>query len=209
MSVPRLLLDNDILLLLAGAQLLERAVAALGFNLADTGQLGTLEYIVRRSKRLRFSDERKAAIIQGCQRVPALQATPSADLLQQLIDVVDIDDGEAILYALLSETPFYLLTTNDKRAMRAIATALPLQAVRKNVSGRIVCLETMLLRLVEQDGVAAVAQALAPVTPDNTLLRVCFSPGNVANPHECTYALHHYLQTLTDQVGADFLWKGS
>jgi len=209
MSAPRLLIDNDILLLLAGANLLERAVAVLGFNLSDTGQLGTLQYMIQRSKRLHFSDERKADITQGCQRVPALQATPNVDLLQQLIDVVDIDDGEAILYALLAETPFYLLTTNDKRAMRAIATATPFQAVRKSVSGRIICLETVLLRLVEQDGVAAVAQALVPVTPDNTLLRVCFSPGNLANPQECTHALHRYLQALTDQVGADFFWKGS
>lgn len=210
MLAPRLLIDNDILLLLAGAQLLEPAVTVLGFSLADTYQLGTLAHILRGSKHFRhLPDGLKTDVIQGCQPVPVLQTTPNTDVLQQLSDVVDIDDGEALLYGLLAEKPYYLLTTNDKRAMRAVATKPALQTIHRTVTGRIICLETVLLRLIEQNGVTAVAQALAPVTPENTLLRVYFSSGNLANPLECKHVLHHYLEALTDQVGADFLWKGT
>lgn len=209
MAVPRLLIDNDILLLFAGAHLLEPAITALGFRVTDTYQLGTLTYMLNRSKHFRQLPETlKTEIIQGCQPVPVLQTTPNTDVLQQLSDVVEIDDGEALLYGLLAEEPYYLLTTNDKRAMRAVATQPALQMLRRTVTGRIICLETLLLRLIEQEGVAAVAQALMPVVPENTLLRVCFSPGNIAQPLECKSALQHYLHVLTGQVGTDFLWKG-
>lgn len=166
--------------------------------------------MLRTSKHFRHLPDRlKADVSQGCRPVPVLQTAPNSDVLQQLSDVVDIDDGEALLYGLLAEEPYYLLTTNDKRAMRAVATKPALQTIRRTVTGRIICLETVLLRLIERDGVVSVAQALTPVVPENTLLRVYFSSGNIANPLECKHALHHYLEALAAQVGTDFLWKGT
>jgi hypothetical protein len=210
MSIARLLIDNDILMLMAGANLLERTVSVLGFDLVDSARLETLPYILQRSRKLRHLPvDVKEKIAQGCKRVPTLHDAPNSDLLQQLTDVADIDAGEAVLYALLAQHPLCLLTSGDKRAMRAVATAAPLHGVRRSVAGRVVCLETVLLELVKQDGVSTIAQALSSARSQNTLLRVAFSPGCIANPAECMNALSRYYQKLVDDVGEDFLWKGA
>lgn len=118
-----------------------------------------------------------------------------------------IDAGEAVLYALLAENPSYFLTSSDKRAMRTIAQQPPLAPIYTAVAGRVICLETLLLALVKQQGVTTIDRALTPVQPLNTVLRIAFSAQCLAQPDECLQALTHYQQTLISEVDASFLWQ--
>ena len=127
MTIPRLLIDNDIFILLAGAGLLEQAVITLGFTIADTYRLEALPFVVKRSKQPpHLPPDLVARVVQECHQVPVLAESPNPDLLQLLVTTPMIDAGEAVLYALLAEHPSYFLTSGDKRAMRTIAQQPPL-----------------------------------------------------------------------------------
>jgi hypothetical protein len=208
MPLSRLFIDNDIFILLAGAGLLEEAVAALGFTFADTYRLEALPFVVKSNKKQpKLPTEVVDLVLQQCTQISVLSERPSDDLLQMLAAAPTIDAGEAVLYALLAEQPSAFLTSGDKRAMRAIAQAPSLTAIRTAVAGRVISLETLLLRLVKAHPVAMVGAALTPVLPLNTVVRVAFSPNNLVQPAECVQALTRYQQALIEEVGANFLWQ--
>lgn len=203
---PRLLIDNDIFILLAGSNLLIPAISILGFELTDVWRLEPLPHIVRKKKSPVLSPKVADQVIQFCNEVPVVSDEPSAIFLEQLAAGADIDAGEAVLYALLAAQPSYLLASNDKRAMRSIATLDSLQTIRSLVAGRIVCLESLLIKLVKLYKVETIGKELEPVLPIDTFLRVAFSQNCIANPDECLNALHSYQERLVREVGKSFLW---
>ena len=209
MLLPRLLIDNDIFILLAGANLLEQAVGTIGFALEETCRLEALSYIVRKHKKPSpLPPEIVERVIHACKTVPVLSEAPDLELVQSLTNTPTVDAGEALLYALLAEHPGYLLTSGDKRAMNAIAQIQALGLIRAAVAGRVICLETLLLKVLEQHDIADVARALAPVLPQNVTLRSIFTPNNIRKPALCLEGLSAYQQALIAQVGAGFLWLG-
>lgn len=115
-----------------------------------------------------------------------------------------MDAGEAALLAWMVQEPHYWLTTHDKRALRRLAATPALGQMRAAIAGRVICLETVLLGLVERVGAA---QALTPMLPTSTVLRAVFTPGNVARAGECSQGLRFYEQQLAREVGAALLWQ--
>lgn len=206
MPLPRLLIDNDIFILLAGADLLEEAVTALGFTLADSYRLAALPFVVS-GKKPPLPVEVVEQVRQQCEQVNVLNERPSNELLQMLVATPSVDAGEAVLYALLAEQPSALLTSGDKRAMRTIAQTPAVATIRTAIAGRVISLEALFLRLVKKHSVAMVGAGLPPVLPLNTMLRIAFSPNNISQPAECIRALNSYQQALANEVGADFLWQ--
>lgn len=207
-ELPQLLIDNDIFIILAGANLLTPAVSLLGFELTSIRHLKALPYMIRgRKRRNEFSATVIERVVQACKDTPVLTENPSISFEQELTDVVNIDAGEAVLYALLAEHPFYLLTSNDKRAMRTLVTEKSLQHIQASIAGRVVCLETLMLKMVEHYGVEEIGTKLAPVLSNNQVLRIAFSPGCIAKPEECFWALHRHENKLKREVGKDFLWE--
>jgi hypothetical protein len=209
MAVPRLLIDNDVFILLAGSELLEEAARILGLDLAEARRLQSLPFIVRRNQaRGRLPAAVADAVLSMCARIPVLDEEPEIERLQALSDVQAIDPGEAVLFAVLAQQPVSLLITNDKRAVQTLAITPKLEVVRVAVAGRIITLETLLLALLERQTTLDLATALAPVLPLDTMLRVAFSEHSVTHPNQCREALEAYRAALEAVVGADFLWKG-
>jgi hypothetical protein len=208
MQNARLLIDNDAFILLAGANLLELAVEQLGFELADAYRLPALPYICRSKRQLRELPLVVDRVIAMCEHVPPIVEEPDTAFVQQLIDTPEIDPGEVILYALLVQRPSYLLSSNDKRAMRRIATSKPLQQVRDSVAGRVICMETVFTKLIDAHGVTAIGTAVIPVISIDKALRAIFTPNNILRPGECRAGLDSYYHALVREIGLDFLWQG-
>ena len=125
MAERRLLIDSDAFVLLSGAGLLDRALALLGFDRTTACRLSPLPHMIRRGKRFQQlcrPDTRERAL-EACPSVPAITDRPGDDLFQRLIISPEIDDGEALLYALLAEQPTFMLASADKRAMQTIGSA--------------------------------------------------------------------------------------
>ena len=206
----RLLLDNDIFLLLSGAGLLEESVAALGFSLAEARRLDSLEHMLRKPARAfsRYSAEILTRAANDCSRVAALDEEPDAQMLE-LLDAhgTNVHGGEAVLLALTASHRDYYFGTNDKTALRAVACEPGLAELRKRVAGRILCLETAARRLIERMGAEEVATRLAPVLRFDARLFAIFSPAQSGHPEDCSIAVESFLSGLRREFGEDFLWQ--
>ena len=66
-----------------------------------------------------------------------------------MISVDQIDEGEALLFAKLAEGSASLLATGDQRSLIALGNAEGLDGFRDQIRGRVVCLESALLLLVQ------------------------------------------------------------
>ena len=203
--LPQLLIDNDIFIIIAGAKLLSSAISILGFDPANARRLYTLPHVVQKKKI--YSIDIIERVVKACEYVSAIVEAPDYTIYQQLGEEVKIDPGEAILYALLAEHGSFFLTSKDKNAMRALTHAPSLQYIKSAIAGRVICLETILLMLIDRYGVERIGRALAPMLPTNVILGIALSPGCIGQPDECRTALSAYHRNLLNDVGSDFLWN--
>lgn len=205
----RLVIDSDVFILLAGSDLLMPALSLLGIQPADAQRLPALEYQLQRSSRWArvYPEGVRRMALAACRRIPPLTERPTSDAaLQQLIAVEAIDEGEALVFALMIEQHGLYLASGDKRAMRALATAPHLRQVRDGIAGRVLCLESLLRLLVERQGLEAIADALPPVRDQYQTLRVAFSAGVATTKMSFDAAITGYLTDLIRDTGPGFLY---
>ncbi len=108
MNIPRLLIDNDVFILLAASDLLDEVAEFIGVETTQLTHLGTLPYVLdSRKHRNRFPATVVAKIAQKSKQIQILQDRPDATLMQTLQAARNIDEGEAILYAHLAQTSAY------------------------------------------------------------------------------------------------------
>lgn len=199
-----LLVDSDAFVLFAAAGLLDRVIACLGFHASDVRRLAALSAILRRGKK--FADltetERAMALLE-CDRIAPLRESPTADTLQQIAGIGNIDGGEAALFAMCHDNGSAVLLTGDKKALRGLAGGAPSFCAR--LHGRVVCVEQVLARIVGTDGLATVAAALVERCKHHKTLVVCFSEVNRADQRECLQALRAYEDDLAKDLPAGWL----
>jgi hypothetical protein len=204
-----LIIDSDIFVLLSAAELLDRVAELLTVLPANVRRLPALPHQLERGRAFKknYTDKVRATAIAKCGQVVPLAERPADDeRFQRLVDTDNIDEGEALMFALVSEQQHLYLASGDKRSMIALATSGNLADVREAVAGRVVCLEATLRLLVEADGVAKVAAAFASVRDANQTLRVIFSEAAATNEAECLRYIASYFNHLVNQVGAGFLY---
>lgn len=123
----------------------------------------------------------------------------SDSYLDLLIDIPDIDPGEAQLFAKAADTDLYLIT-GDKRSLRALKNV---ERMSDALSGRIVVLESMLLELCETMGLEEIRQRIQGLRQFDNAVRVCFSEYS-DNPVVC---LKSYFHRLAEEVSPLTLWQ--
>lgn len=207
MGAQGLIFDSDAFVLLAGAGLLARAIELLGSTAADARRLDALPHMLRRPRpfRVRYGDGAADRALAACARVAGLEMRGDEALVDQLTAVDDIDGGEAQIYAIAASDEQWLVASGDKRAMRALCRESSLAQVRANLNGRVVCVESILKRLLVADGLDAVAPGLVSVRAASKTLEVVFSDGNLASADGCTIALVTYEEELVGVLGDGFL----
>jgi hypothetical protein len=207
--VRLLLIDTDIFVLLAAAGLIERVASLLGFKPEDLRRLPAVEFQLSRGKKFKekFPSNVRASAIAVAQKIAPLTERPASDAMLQQLNVDDIDEGEAVMFALLAENPSWLLTTGDRRSLVALGTQPDLSTARNSLAGRLVCIETVLRLLVINDGVEQIAKAFAPVRECDTKLRVIFSEANATNRESCLAGIDSYLTNLRTAVGETLLYR--
>lgn len=208
MTNSLLLVDSDAFTLLAAADLLEPLAASLAIDPAGIRRLPALPHQLDRGRRLRkqYDAGAIARARAACERYPAVPGIPAElDRLARLNQVSHLDEGEALLFALLCEHPSWLLTTGDKRAVIALGTAAGLQDVRDQLRGRVLPLEAALIRLVHHLGADAVGRRLRPLGAAYTTLEILFGFKDAFDDAECLRQLDSYLRDLIAQAGGDLL----
>ncbi|MCC6178143.1 MAG: hypothetical protein IT305_22805 [Chloroflexi bacterium] len=203
--VDGILFDSDALSLLGAAGLIPRTLAILGVSPSCAFRLEPLTHMLGQGRVGRaWPDEARANALRAVQQLPAWRHRPAPELLDRFVPVVEIDDGEAVLYASLVEFPSYRIVSGDKRAMIALCTAPDLSDVREAVAGRVICLESLLDGLVQAHGAATIGLAFAPVR-SHTTIGIVFTTTNMADHAQCRFAISSYFHDLERSVGAGFL----
>jgi len=194
-----LYLDSDLFILHAGAGLLPDLIAVAGFELPDARRLRPLPYMLRKGRIPRvYSAGAIEKASAWCPRIPPIDTSPSADLLDQLLTVPGIDAGEAFLFALAAESDS-LVGTGDKRACAALYTS---NCRAKNLlRGKILCFETVLRLLLEKLEFLDLAKRLAPAREHNQTLRVLLSQGEQTSEAQFIDGLRSCSLDLERQAG--------
>lgn len=207
MSERILLIDSDIFVLLSAAGLLDDLVGCLGFELSGVRRLDALPHQLQRGRSFRRYDEAaRSEALRRCHEVRSIEDRPtSSEHWEKLISVDDIDEGEAFLFAKLAEASASLLTTGDQRSLIALGKAEGLNSFRDQIRGRVVCLESALLLLVQSIGAQSVGEALQRLRGVNTKIDVLFGYKTEFVEEEIVRQLSSYLKDLREKLGDDYL----
>jgi hypothetical protein len=144
----RCYLDNDALHKLAALGLVDEALAAIGADELRVLATARFRFMVAKNPdkgRAKFGDvvwERLRAVLEVTGGVGPTDAKD----LDVLTDVLDIDEGEAVLFSAAARLPESVLVTGDKRSLQALAGASS-------------CEEIIHLRPPQEDGAAAAVSA--------------------------------------------------
>ncbi len=201
----RLLVDTDIFCKLGLTGLFGDTLAALGVQTCECGCLPALPYMLRRGSLPRaYGVQACADLIPAAEGIACIDPA-SAEWLDRLTPVPEIDPGEAQLLATAAQQSLLFLT-GDKRALRAVKSVM---GFAEALSGRVIVTEAVLAALCDRIGSAEVRRRIQPLAAIDTMVKVCFSEGNPDPPS----ALASYLDRLSAEVSPMALWtpqrKGS
>lgn len=197
-----LLVDTDVFAKLGIAGLLDQLCELFGVRIEECARLPALTHMLRRgglpSLYGKDACEQLVSIAESMQLAPAA----STKWLAPLVNVPQIDPGEAQLFACAAEHAL-LVVTGDKRSVIA---ASKVEGMAEALGGRIAPLESVLLALCRRHGPERVRTAVRPLVTvedrKDKMVRICFSDGN-PTPED---ALQSYLSDLKRSVAPLVLW---
>ena len=195
----KLLIDTDAFCKLGIAGLLPDAAELFGATLSDCGRLAAVPYMLRKGRLFRrYGPEICSALLAQARGLQVCPELVSASL-EPFASDTNIDPGEVQLFA--AATQFDINTiSGDKRAIRSLKHVT---AVHHALASRIATLEGVLLALCEQLGPDGLRRHVAPLSPYDRTVAICFPPGS-SDPRDC---LRSYHENLTADVHPFLLWN--
>ena len=196
-----ILSDNDIIYKLAACDLLDEALVVLGVTHTDVFMLPTAKYkfgVTRNPARAeaRYGPDVVARIQDFLASVRELDAVGPSEELQLLSEIDGIDAGEAVLFASTAGLDNYLLATGDKNSLRAIAATATCQLIARRLIGHVVCLEQIVMKIIEHSGFEHVKDKIVPARSCDTALRAAFGSGYAATESNVHFTLEGYINEL-------------
>ena len=188
-------LDNDVILKLSAFDLLDATIAALKISPENLRVLNTARFVFQGNRKVsqNYSEViRKRAIdfVKGCQTVNPV-ASPEFVVLERMLDV-----GEATLVAATRQISPFVLMTGDKRCLQALATQVELAEDAERLRDRVICLEHVILLLIQRMGFEMVKMRVLPEIACDTSLKACFGSGEKAIEENVVLALEGYITAL-------------
>ncbi len=143
--------------------------------------------------------------------LPALSPPGSIELLQRLILVQGIDEGEAYLVASLVEGSGSLLLTGDSRALRALLTANSLRDVVEALRKRVITFPQIVGQLVRHLSLSEVEHRWRSAAPGTTSRRhkglsVLFGTSSPTRPDDFWSAHQMQIDQLAAVTDGDFFY---
>ncbi len=199
-----LLCDNDILKKLAACDLLATALDALSLTKEQLRILQTAPYVLglagagkHRNTQHTLVQQRLGTFFDGVEYIDEKISTATVSAFAA---VDEIDQGEAVLYATAVECEGYIITTGDKRSLRALSSAPTLSCYVERLRGRVVCLEQMVKIMIRRHGFDFIKQHVIPAREFDTALRVAFGSGEKAEESNVLAALQAYIDSLRSET---------
>ena len=181
-------LDNDILLKGACYGLLKHMLAAIPVEANQAGYLGAAPFVLMaRIGRLTLSKDRQAvrdALKSLFESAQALEPTPDETKAAAEIEYaaqsknLQLDVGESQLCAMVISRNIPWLVTGDKRAIRALESLLAEIQSLTELSGKIICLEQLIIRGIALFGAKEIRGYVCAEPGVDRALAICFECGN-------------------------------
>jgi hypothetical protein len=202
------LVDNDILLKGSCYSLLRELVAEIPGDAPRAGILGAAVFIIPKliAKQTLANTEstraqehfdsfvREHAVVEPIAEEQQLAAELES-MAQQL--AVNLDSGESQLVAILVRRSIPFFTTGDKRAIVALERLLDRHEALSKLSGRIICLEQLLLRLVDAYDHEGLRRAICAEPAIDKTLTICFGCASPNTDRDTVCAgLNSYITAL-------------
>lgn len=196
---PVCFVDNDVILKLVACNLFWEAVGVLGLTSDDLRVRASTKYYFRKKPKIypQAVREQAIAVVEQCQLIDDPPINEELQILQQ---IEGIDPGEGVLIVATQPEPSFYLMTGDKRCLEALATAPQLVEVRQRLEGRVVCLEQLILRLIETQEFSKILTLVLPAREYDTALRAVFGSGERATRDNVLLGLREYIQDLRSKT---------
>lgn len=201
-----LFLDNDVLEKLASWDLLDDGVRACGFGLDSVRVLPSLKFRLglagKKKGRPKYPEDILARLQSFLTAVGECTEAPPTDD-DALVNVSNLDAGEAILFVQAASTDGAILLTGDKRSIQAVATAPECAEIANRLAGRVLCLEQVVLRIVDTLGFETVKLRIvnSSALELDTAIHAAFGSRMQAMEHNACGGLERRVQTLADTTG--------
>lgn len=198
-------LDNDITYKLVAFQLFDEAIAIpkLQIDKANLRVLPTAKHFFRgkQKKNGASPDPVLTAVIElvsSCASAISEVDDAFTEESNQLRQVEGIHEGEqTLILATRSQTDFLLLS-GDKNCMTQLA-AIPEQ-IYKRLCGRVICLEQIILKLIEVKGFEFVRDRVLPMVGCDKSLQICFGYSTLATEENVIAGLNSYINEIRQQA---------
>lgn len=138
------------------------------------------------------------------ERCTALKLPPSEvvrDAVDAMTGIAGIDSGELLLFAAGLGEPGITIFTGDKEAVIALGRNPSLSKLASSLQGRIYCLESILLCLIEKFGYVSVASRIHPKKDCDGLIALAFRSPEAAREIEAKDCLTSYANDLRRRSG--------
>ena len=187
-------IDNDVILKLVTCDLFDEAIAAFEIDRSNIHVLETARFSFRTKKtKKNYSEaviEKAIATIKDFHTVEAQADNPLFDL-----KIPDMDDELKLIVAASAEPSFYF-ATGDKRCLRALTGITELATMREKLSGRVICLEQIITKIIQVYGFEVVKQKIVPARTCDKVLQAAFGSGEKTKERNTLKALNAYINEI-------------
>ncbi|MGG5283504.1 hypothetical protein ACQZ2G_05775 [Pseudomonas viridiflava] len=202
------LLDSDAARKLCQYELIEELIVLLGCTIGDVAVLPQLKFQLRLANDVEALEKLGTAnavdlakrLIASAQEVE-VSATSANPLLE--LNRPDIDTGEAILFAALSERSDSSLVSGDKRAFVALSKVNGVPMI-DGLWARMLCLEEALLWLARDGDFPKVSERVRNRLDVDTSIGISFGRSTPAAQQTVIDALQSYIDHLKQQTSGKY-----
>jgi Superfamily II DNA/RNA helicases, SNF2 family len=135
-----------------------------------------------------------AAAIATVKKLTEVSASPDNSLISLKFD--GLDQGELILIGEAIKEPYFHLATGDKNCLRALMKCPDIETAKQKLKGHVICLEQLVVKLIEVKGFNAVKAKVAPMRDCDTALKVAFGSGLHSTQTNSLFALNGYIDEI-------------
>ncbi len=199
-------IDNDIVLKVVCYGLIDELLLPVCKSMNASGILGTARFVIwRRLRKISLNGGPTEAVtrLEGLLRTVSI-IEPTDEELQVAADLelsaqrtgVNLDTGESQLCAVAIKRCVAWLLTGDKRAIAGLEVLLDHDQRVQGISGKVLCLEQLVLAAVDRDMVDTVRDAICAQSIVDKTLAICFSCQSCPPVQSIREGLQSYINAL-------------
>jgi len=178
-----LFLDNDIILKLYAADLLEKIEEIYKVDKSSIYVLPSTPFYFKNNPKLEKNYDSET-IKRAKEATEKYSIIPDEyndeEKFQRLGDIEKIDSGEQILFSVTPQSDKFLILTGDKSSISALNNAEGVDDIKAHLKDKIIFLEELMLVFIEKDSFEKISKSISSANfCYDIVVRNCFNQTNV------------------------------